>query len=125
MIRRSIYSVTMIDRARYRTFQEFWPHYLSEHASPLSRLLHVTGTAVALAFLVLLTVSGNLWFLLAAIVGGYGFPWVGHFVIEGNRPATFRYPVWSLLGDFRLFSLACTGQLARELRRHRIGAIER
>lgn len=125
MVPGSIYSRTMIDGPRYRTFEEFWPHYLSEHASPLSRLLHVSGTAMALAFLVLLTVSGNLWFLLAAVVVGYGFAWVGHVTIERNRPTTFRHPVWSLLGDFRLFSLACTGQLGRELRRHDIDAIER
>lgn len=34
----------------------------------------------------------------------YGFAWVGHFFFEENKPATFIYPVYSLLGDFRLFA---------------------
>ena len=37
---------------------------------------------------------------------GYGFAWVGHFFYEKNHPATFTYPTFSLLGDFRMwFSL--------------------
>ena len=108
----------------YHSFEEFWPHYLSEHASPSSRVLHVVGTATGFAFLVMLMLSGNLWFLPAALVSGYGFAWVGHFAIEGNRPATFRHPLWSLAGDLRMFSLACTGQLGREIRRHGIDVVE-
>ena len=118
----TIYHDDMTTPPRPRSFREFWPHYLSEHRSAESRLLHVIGTAVAVAFILLLTLTGNLWFLLAAAVAGYGFAWVGHFLIERNRPATFRYPVWSLMGDFRMFALACTGQLDRELARHGIGA---
>lgn len=41
------------------------------------------------------------WVALA-VVGGYGSAWVGHFAIEGNRPAAFGYPAWSLLGDLRM-----------------------
>jgi hypothetical protein len=41
---------------------------------------------------------------------GYGFAWVGHFVFEKNTPATFKYPLWSLMGDFRLFFETVTGK---------------
>jgi hypothetical protein len=121
----SAYPPRMPDKTDIESFRDFWPYYLSEHASSGSRALHVIGTATALAFLILLSISGNLWFLLCAVVASYGFAWVGHFAIERNRPATFRHPVWSLMGDFRMFSLAMTGQLGRELQRHKISAVER
>jgi hypothetical protein len=31
------------------------------------------------------------------MVVAYAFAWTGHFFIEGNRPATFLYPSYSLM----------------------------
>jgi len=45
------------------------------------------------------------------IVFAYLCAWVGHFNFEGNKPATFRYPVWSLLCDLRMYGNMCMGQL--------------
>jgi hypothetical protein len=45
------------------------------------------------------------------IVSGYAFPWIGHFFVEGNRPATFQYPTWSYLSDLRMYSMMLTGRL--------------
>jgi hypothetical protein len=33
---------------------------------------------------------------------GYTFAWIGHFVYEHNKPATFIYPTFSLMGDFHM-----------------------
>ena len=41
--------------------------------------------------------------LAIAVVQGYAFAWVGHFFFERNRPATFKYPVFSLMGDWRMW----------------------
>lgn len=51
--------------------------------------------------------------LLAPMVIAYGFAWVGHFAFEGNKPATFIYPAYSLLGDLRMFYEAVIGQQPR------------
>jgi len=87
---------------RYRTFRDFYPFYMTEHANPVSRRLHVIGTGLVIAALVA-GATLNAWFFAAAPVIGYGFAWVGHYVFEKNRPATFQYPLFSLMGDFRLF----------------------
>jgi hypothetical protein len=96
----------------FRTFGEFYPYYLSEHASPLNRVLHFGGT-----LLVLLLAGASAWIgearlLWALPVAGYGFAWVGHFLVERNRPATFRHPVWSLMGDFRMFGDMLFGRVS-------------
>lgn len=113
-----IYPARMTQKPEFNTFSDFWPYYLSEHRNPTTRLMHVLGTALAMAFVLLLTWSGDLRFLAAAAASGYGLAWLSHLMIERNRPATFRYPVWSLMGDFRMFSLACTGRLEAEVQRH-------
>jgi hypothetical protein len=88
---------------RYRTFRDFYPFYLTEHVNPVSRRLHVAGTTLVLACLVAGIWTGDWRWFVAAPVTGYGFAWVGHFFFEKNRPATFKYPAFSLMGDFRLW----------------------
>ena len=87
----------------YKTFDEFYPYYLSQHSNRTCRRLHVIGTLLALLQLLrtlFFTFSFANLFLVLAI--GYGFAWVGHFVFEKNKPATFKYPLFSLRGDFVL-----------------------
>ena len=83
----------------YRSFTEFYPFYLSQHANTVCRRLHFVGSLLVLAILTLSLVTGNFLWLLAIPVVGYGFAWLGHFGFEKNKPATFTYPIYSLQGD--------------------------
>lgn len=96
---------------RYASFSEFYPFYLSEHRNRTCRRLHFIGSVLALGAVVLALVTRNAWWLLAAPVAGYGCAWIGHFFFEKNRPATFKYPFYSLLGDWVMFRDICLGKI--------------
>jgi hypothetical protein len=100
---------------RIATYREFWPYYLHEHSRPGTRAIHYVGTALALASLLAALFTGNAWFLLVMLFAGYGPAWIGHFFIEHNRPATFTYPFWSLISDFRMAFTWASGGLESEL----------
>ncbi len=96
---------------RYGSFSDFYPFYLSEHSNRVSRLLHFTGTSVALVLIVVALLTMSWWLLLVALVQGYAFAWAGHFFFEHTRPATFRYPLFSFMGDWRLWWEMLTGKI--------------
>jgi len=93
----------MHDETKYRTFDEFYPFYLGEHSNAVCRRLHFAGTTLAVVLSVAAFATRWWWFLAIALVQGYAFAWVGHFFFERNRPATFKYPWFSLVGDWRLW----------------------
>ena len=99
----------------HATFESFWPFYLREHAKPWTRAWHFVGSTLAIFVLVYALASQTWWLLLAVPVSGYFFAWVSHAFVERNKPATFTYPFWSLIGDYRMYGLFLTGRLDAEL----------
>ena len=101
----------MSEEQRFRTFGDFYPFYLSEHANRTSRRLHFAGTSIAVLLLAaaLLTQAWSL--VVLALVQGYAFAWAGHFVFEHNRPATFKYPGYRFMGDWRMWWQILTGRI--------------
>lgn len=96
---------------RFNSFAEFYPYYLQEHSNPICRRLHYLGSLLILVVLGYTLISQQWAWLLALPVIGYGFAWVGHFIFERNRPATFQYPLYSLMGDWVMFKDALTGRI--------------
>ncbi|GAB2934692.1 Mpo1-like protein [Rheinheimera gaetbuli] len=101
--------------SKFRSFAEFYPYYLSEHRHPLCRALHYCGSALVLAVLLFAIVSRQWSYLWLLPVIGYGFAWLGHLVFEHNKPATFKYPLYSLAADWVMFKDFVTGQLKDKL----------
>jgi hypothetical protein len=87
----------------YKTFAEFYPYYLNEHRRVGTRITHFIGTTLFFVLTIIGCVKENGFFLLGGVVAAYFFAWVGHFFIEKNKPATFKYPWMSLRGDFKLY----------------------
>ncbi|MBR9825608.1 MAG: DUF962 domain-containing protein [Alphaproteobacteria bacterium] len=101
----------------YQSFSAFWPFYLREHAQPMTRVWHYVGSKLAIAVLIGAIITQNGWLLLAVPLAGYFFAWVSHAFVERNKPATFTYPLWSLIADYKMYFCFLTGKLDEELDR--------
>jgi hypothetical protein len=102
---------------RIQSFDEFWPFYVREHSLRSTRIMHFVGTTLGMLVLIGAVAAQQWWFLLAAPVCGYGFAWVSHFGIEKNKPASFKYPLWSFCADMKLWALMLTGRMGTEVER--------
>lgn len=98
-----------MQETKYKSLKEFYPYYLSEHKNPTSKTLHFIGTFIVIICFFLGIYCDNNKFYIAMPFFGYGFAWVGHFFFEKNKPATFKYPFYSLASDFILFYDLLTG----------------
>lgn len=107
----------MSDDDRIETFEEFWDFYVNEHSSKATRILHFIGTTTAVGLLAGGLLTRRRWMLLLAPFAGYGPAWISHFFIEHNRPATFKYPAWSLKADFVMWWKMVTGTMDAEVER--------
>ena len=105
--------MTIETQKRFNDFSEFYPYYLSEHKNLTCRRLHFVGSALILVLLAYTFISGQ-WILLWLLpILGYGFAWSGHFFFEHNKPATFKYPLYSLFGDWVMFKDILLGNIKR------------
>lgn len=99
-----------------RSFDDFWPFYVRAHSRGRTRLLHAIGSVLAVV-MIGLAFAVNLWFLVGAPVIGYAFAWYAHFFVEGNKPATFGHPFYSLIADYRMLFLMMAGKMDDEVAR--------
>ena len=98
-------------------YTEFWDFYVREHTRPLTRALHFAGTTIGMALLIYFVAVGRWYLFPVFLIVGYAFAWFAHFVVEKNRPATFKHPLWSFISDFRMMWFIVTGRMNTEVRR--------
>jgi hypothetical protein len=73
--------------------------------------MHFVGTSLGLLAVLHAFATLNFGWLLAGLVAGYAFAWVGHFFFEKNRPATFTHPFYSFMGDWVMWKDMLTGRI--------------
>jgi hypothetical protein len=73
--------------------------------------MHFIGSSLVIVVVLVALISGQLRWLWLAPVVGYGFAWIGHLAFEKNRPATFRHPLYSLLGDWVMYGQMWRGKI--------------
>lgn len=101
-----------------QTYEQFWPFYLREHSKPATRLWHFVGSSLGLLVVLWAFATGRPGWAPLGLLPGYGFAWYSHFFIEKNRPASFKYPLWSFISDWKMWGLMLSGRIGGELRRH-------
>jgi hypothetical protein len=109
---------TPMSKPDVRSYEEFWPYYVRAHSKPETRRWHVAATTAFVTTLAAFAVTRRARYLLAAPVVGYGPAWYSHFFIEGNVPATFGNPLWSLRADFEMAIRIATGTMDAEVERY-------
>lgn len=109
---------------KYHTFWSFYPYYLTEHANPTCRKFHYIGTSLLFVVVASAIYFSNAKILFLLPVVGYFFAWIGHFVFEKNKPATFQYPLYSLGSDFVMYFHFLTGQINKKLAEAKMTVVE-
>lgn len=99
------------------SYTEFWDFYVQEHSRPATRALHFVGTSLGVILLAWFIWRGLWYYIPLCFVVGYAFAWVAHFAIEKNKPATFKYPLWSFISDYKMMWYMITGRMRREVTR--------
>lgn len=93
----------MKDIQSVQSFSEFYPLYLAEHSNRMCRRLHFVGSTAALGCLIVMVMTRQPIYLAYGVLAGYGCAWVGHFFFEKNKPASFKRPLYSFMGDWVMY----------------------
>ena len=95
----------------FNSFAEFYPYYLGEHSNRICRRLHFVGLTLALLCVMMVLTTGRLQYIAYGLISAYGFAWIGHYGFEKNRPATFKHPLYSFIGDWAMYRDMWAGRI--------------
>ena len=100
-----------MSETKFTSFKEFYPYYLSEHKLKINKILHALGSIYGLIFLIFAIFSQQYKLIPIAFLIGYFFAWIGHFIFEKNKPATFKHPLYSFMGDWVMLKDIILGRI--------------
>lgn len=106
-----------MEEEKIKTYAEFWDFYVLEHSKPATRYLHFVGTSLGIVLLFWFLKNGTYLLIPLCFAVGYAFAWLSHFAIEKNRPATFKYPLWSFISDYKMMAFMLLGRMDAEVER--------
>lgn len=95
-----------------RDYHEFYRFYLTEHRNIMSRRLHVAGSSIGLYFFSKAIIQRKPKYFLYGLASGYACAWIGHFIFEKNKPASFKQPLYSFVSDWRMFADVLRGNIS-------------
>lgn len=95
-----------------RNYHDFYRFYLTEHQNIMSRRLHVVGSSIGLYFFTKAIKQRKTKYFVYGLVSGYTCAWIGHFVFEKNKPASFKQPIYSFISDWRMFADVLRGNIS-------------
>ncbi|RKG29335.1 DUF962 domain-containing protein [Acinetobacter tianfuensis] len=95
-----------------KNYSEFYRFYLTEHRNITSRRLHAAGSSIGLYFFSKAITQRKPRYFAYGLIAGYACAWVGHFVFEQNKPASFKQPLYSFISDWRMLSDIVRGNLS-------------
>jgi len=104
-------AIAQVPAQKFTSFASFYPFYLGEHRNPVCRVLHFIGTSVGLSMLIVAFITKLWWLIPVGIVQGYAWAWVGHFGFEKNKPASFKQPLYSFMGDWVMWFQLLTAKI--------------
>ncbi len=96
---------------KFNSFREFYPFYLSEHKKAETKLFHVIGSFIVILLFCFAIILKNWKYLYFTPIAGYSFAWFSHYYFEKNKPATFKHPIYSFIGDWVMFKEILTGKI--------------
>jgi hypothetical protein len=97
---------------KFESFGAFYPVYLRMHDNRANQQLHLLGNALGLLAIGAAIGSESWWVLLAAPVLAQACSWVGHASFQHNRPGVFAYPLYGMLGSWRMSWDIARGRLS-------------
>ncbi len=95
-----------------KNYSEFYRFYLTEHRNIMSRRLHAVGSSVGICFFSKAIRQRQPKYFIYGLASGYACAWIGHFVFEKNKPASFKQPLYSFISDWRMLSDIVRGNLS-------------
>ena len=105
-------------------FAEFWPDYLRAHRKIGTRICHYIATLGGVSLGLYGIATLQIWYVIAAIVGGYALAVGSHYGFKDGKPLVGRSAVMGARADFRMIGLALTGRLDDEFRKYGIARKE-